>query len=77
MRPFITQIGWVVVSNDKTAFGGWMFDADWEPLGYDPAGYNTVYGYTLEELAEIAARHKEWGDSRVVAPMGIEEELGD
>jgi hypothetical protein len=59
-RPFIKRIGWVVTSGETPVFGGWEFDADWEPLGYDPAGYTTYYGYTMEELAEIAARHKEW-----------------
>ena len=67
----IKNIGWVVSHNGQTVFGGWAFDAPYEPFGYTPEGHITVYGYTLEELKEISIRHKEWGIPISFMPSGL------
>lgn len=50
MKPAIKQVGWIFKRGDEWIYHNWVFD----PPAVAPAGYS------LNELQEIFARHKEW-----------------
>lgn len=77
MKTKILEAGWIITVNEKTAFGGWVFeDSDDLTEQEDPVAALKAHGYKVNELFEISTRWKEFADRKNPLPEGIIEELG-